>query len=554
MSEHETRTAFDHLRNDVADNVQIDERLAQIDKRGRWARPQLWAFAGAYVAVLVAIGFAYLAFRGDVTSGELPPATSTVPELSVPRYESVHAMRDAIEAAGLQCDMWSAQSIRGVPDVRNEFDSATCTTDSNFLVFTTSAPQGAVRGMIRSSNAMVTSTGFDSIHVSGPNWLVGCVDNLSECEAFQAALGGTLDVAKANPAEEADGIVGLPQLGLGTVVVANPEQVTAVSGGIIYLFADGVDVAVADGNGGLIVQRGAEIYRVEPGAPDDGEVALVDAAALAEDLGPVTLRLEDIAVVDGTTQVLVIVAGGEEENRYEEVWLVDPENGATESVYRTGAYEGGIARASLAGNMLVVTRTAEGFTWFEFFDAGGAPIDVSNPKPDGAEFPVFVDQGVVSPNGDTLVYLESDSPARPEDGNRRVDLVVWDLANGAEDRRMEIELGDWLNGRLDYDGTGIVLGRIQWTGESWAAGSALHIASVDADAGITTDTGAVGTPSLVKIGPVETTLGQLEACGEDVGGRTGTCLNDSGAVLAWDDGCSTDLFEAPSEILLECRL
>ena len=123
---------------------------------------------------------------------------------------------------------------------------------------------------------------------------------------------------------------------------------------------------------------------------------------------------------------------------------------------------------------------------------------MSNPKPDAAEFPVFVDQGVLSPDGTTLVYLESDSPAPPEDNNWRIDLVVYDLVNGIEDRRMEIEFGNWYADRMDFDGAGIVLGRIQWNGEAWEAGTPLRIESLDADGGIVTELSAVGSPSLVK--------------------------------------------------------
>lgn len=286
--------------------------------------------------------------------------------------------------------------------------------------------------------------------------------------------------------------VSLPALEPGLTVIARP-----VGGDFSAEPIDDLTVlvnaerAVGDGGTGLFIEAGDVVYWARP------EFPLVELFSIDDFVGD-ELWLEDSAAVDGVTHVVVVVAGGVEEQSYEEVWIYDPDSAASTRLFRTGAYEGGIRRASLQNDVLAVTRHAEGFSWFEFFDAAGEPITVNNPRPDDAEFPVFVDQGVLSPDGTTMVYIEGDSPAPPEDGNWRVDLIVWNLADGVEESRIEVELGNWYVDRMDFDGTGVVLGRTQWDGEQWVTGPALRIAALVPAGGPVSEFAAPGIPSLIK--------------------------------------------------------
>jgi hypothetical protein len=288
----------------------------------------------------------------------------------------------------------------------------------------------------------------------------------------------------------------LPEIGRGTVVIANPEATTGVMADGSVVIGDAT-LALGDGSGGVIVQRGDEILRVDA----TGQAAtLITATDLPAELGPVTVRLEALATVAGSQQVMFIVAGGVEEQSFEEIWLHDIASGSDTSVYRTGAYEGGIRRASLRNDVLVVTRAAEGVSWFEFFNAAGDPIDVANPHEADSpgDEPVGVDQGVLSPDGSVLVYLEVPIFGDPEDGVLRNDLVVWDLVNGVEDSRLELALGRGHADRLDYDGRGVVLGLVQWTGFEWEQILGLRIESLDADAGIVSQLAHPGKPSIAR--------------------------------------------------------
>ncbi|MDH3308472.1 MAG: hypothetical protein OEO77_13260, partial [Acidimicrobiia bacterium] len=152
--------------------------------------------------------------------------------------------------------------------------------------------------------------------------------------------------------------VALPEIGAGTVMIANPEATgaAALDDGSVVIDAA---VVVGDGAGGVIVQRGDEIVRIDPSGETE---PLAGAGDLPDELGPVTIRLEDLAIVNGSAQVMFIVAGGVEEQAFEEIWLHDLASGSRTPVYHTGAYEGGIRRASLQNDVLVVTRVAEGFS------------------------------------------------------------------------------------------------------------------------------------------------------------------------------------------------
>ena len=286
--------------------------------------------------------------------------------------------------------------------------------------------------------------------------------------------------------------VTLPNLDRGTIVVAQRQagdlSAELVDETTVVVNAERV---VGEGADGLFAQIDNTIVWLRPNLP---LVALfsVDGETIS------LLRLEDASEIDGEVHVVAVVGGGIEEQRYEEVWIHKPSTGEVRIVYRTGAYEGGITRASVQNGILAVTRHAEGFSWFEFVDLNGQPVDVSNPRPDDAEFPVFVDQGVLSPDGTTMVYVEGDSPAPPEDGNWRVDLIAWDLATGSEIRRTEVELGNWYVDRMDFDGTSVVIGRTQWAGEEWVAGPALRVAAFVPESGPVSEIAVSGPPSLIK--------------------------------------------------------
>lgn len=290
------------------------------------------------------------------------------------------------------------------------------------------------------------------------------------------------------------GQVPLPDLGVGTVVIADPGASTAGTDGAVLVDAD---TAIGNGSSGLVVQRDNAILQV---GADGTETGLLDATDLMAEFGPVSLRLQDVASLDGAPQAIAVVSYGEQyPDVFEEVWFLNLDSGATESVYRMVAVESTITRVSVAGGTTVLSVSFEGGTYFEYLDSAGQPVDAAGPYDGGLpggvpDFPIAIDQGVLSPDGTRLAYIEIDVTMGFEAG-ASLDLVIWDLINGTEQQRLGIELGDgaW-PGRLDYDGLGVVLGREQR--DLNVPLTPLQVTSLDS--GIVTELGTAGRPSLIK--------------------------------------------------------
>lgn len=289
----------------------------------------------------------------------------------------------------------------------------------------------------------------------------------------------------------------LPVPPLGSVVIANRDVVGLQEGdGYIAYLADRV---VGDGSGGVVVQIDQRFNQIS--SAGEGRT-IVRASEISSDDGPVTIRLEDSVVIDGSVHVLYLVTRGSFERPYQEVWTYDLDSGASERLYRRDELESNILRVSLAGDTMVVTVAEESnSTYFLFFDAAGRPSAVSNPFGPGRESTDFASplvQGVLSPDGSTLLYGQIQDVTTGEDGYLFVDLVEWDLAAGVEIRRAEIQLRDGASpNRIDYDGATVVLGRQRNLITGTPALAPLRIESLDD--GIVTELGEAGSPSLIKL-------------------------------------------------------
>ena len=292
---------------------------------------------------------------------------------------------------------------------------------------------------------------------------------------------------------------GLPDLSTGTVVIVESGATASAADGVVVVDAD---TAVGDGAGGLVVLRDDTILRT---AGDGTEISLLDATDLVGEFGPVSLRLEDSALVDGSMRAVVVVAYGQEyPDVFQEIWLLDLDSGATQSVYQMVAVESTITRVSVAGGSMVVSISFEGGTYFEYLDTTGNPTAVAAPYGGGLlgsvpDFPIAIDQGVLSPDATTLAYIEIDVTGGYPSGGV-VDLVIWDLTNGTEQQRLEIELGDVTSlGRVDYNGHSVVVGRARFVGDDpQAVRELLTPLRVEPDTGTISELDTPGTPTLIK--------------------------------------------------------
>ncbi len=285
----------------------------------------------------------------------------------------------------------------------------------------------------------------------------------------------------------------------GTAIVADPTLAPdePIPGEISLVeiadttVAVGVDRAVSDRTGGLFVQTGNTIGWARPNAPS---INLFSGEDLVES-GSVEITLEDVANVDGQINVVFTVRGGEGEQSYGEVWRYDVGTGAPTQMVHFGLADGAMTRASLQNGVLALTFQVEGYSWIEFYDVNGDPIETNNPKPNTGDSSSYVDQGVLTSEGEVLVYLESRQLTPSETGEWPMDIVVWDLTTGSEMQRLALDLGTAVPDRLDYDGSDVVLGLRQIVGDEWQRETPIRVTL--ATGGIS-QIGVAGIPSLAR--------------------------------------------------------
>ena len=391
MNEHDLRSAFNQLRDDVMVNVQTEDRLEQVTKTHIARHRPMTAVAAALVgaaAVVLVVGSVVLALRpgGDEA---VPPATG-----------------------------------------------GTSTT----VVDTSAGPE---------TTSPTTGAPTPTLPVAAP----------------------------------------------GTVLIADRGVPVLVEGdGFLAYLSDRV---ISDGSGGIVVQIDQRLIRM--GAPEETR-DLVRAEDLAADQGPVTIRLEDLARIDGVPHVLFTVSGGTFEEPFQQVWTYDLTADVAAPIYGRSEFESSIVRASLANDVLLMTIAEEGTTYLEFRDARGRPIDVNVPFAAGAgtslQSPIV--EAVLSPDGSTMVTAQLEDVTTGEGGFLTVELTLWDLVSGDETRTLEIELREGTTpARLDYDGARIVLGRVQNLIEgSVALPPVLLIDVLETESTLELD--IAGVPSLVK--------------------------------------------------------
>lgn len=286
---------------------------------------------------------------------------------------------------------------------------------------------------------------------------------------------------------------GMPVVEPGMVLVADMGvQVLEIADDYVAYMADRV---IGDGADGIVVQLDRRLIHI---TRSGDSVDIADERDLGTDDAPAAIRLEDIDVTDGQRRVLYTVTRGSGLDVVQEVWSHDLNDGTTELILRKdgeGDFESTITRVSAAGDLMVLTMSAPGTTYFEFYSAAGEPSSVSGPTlgVDGffTDFDKPVHEGVLSPDGATLAYLQFRDITTGEDGYYVVDVIVWDVLAGTETERLELMLGDGESsawpGRMDYDGVGIVLGRPLTT---------LRVVSITD--GESSEIPVAGSPSFVK--------------------------------------------------------
>ncbi len=261
------------------------------------------------------------------------------------------------------------------------------------------------------------------------------------------------------PNPDTDGPVVQPTIvAEGEVLLASPDGVAVARDGLAVPIVDApARVAVGDRSGGILYESQGDIYRLR-------------ANSSSPELLATATELHDTAIVDKQAVVLFTRHRAVEgtDSVAGRVWYAPLDaQGEPMLIYESDGFEGSITRVTHGGGIFAITLAAEGIEWFEFVDAAGGRVDVVNPRPFDADAAGdrFTDQGVLTPDGSRLVFLQSDQPVL--DVGDSIDVVVWDVVAGQELQRFPVGLGGEAGARTSYwfvradsDGARLLLGRL----------------------------------------------------------------------------------------------
>lgn len=132
-----------------------------------------------YLAAACAAALTLTACSGTTSDSAAEPTPTGPPERGI-AVNSINELRDAVEAAGVQCDDYYLRDLAGASGVE---DFANC---NESLTFGTFDSQTAAESWAQSLDAM---TGGDATMLVGDKWAMNVGDE--NADQLQSALGGT---------------------------------------------------------------------------------------------------------------------------------------------------------------------------------------------------------------------------------------------------------------------------------------------------------------------------------------------------------------------------
>lgn len=260
-----------------------------------------------------------------------------------------------------------------------------------------------------------------------------------------------------------------------------------------------IHAAFDDRAGGVVFQGDPFVYPDEPPPilrlrPGNAEVEEIVTPGEQE-----IVDLEGVAIVDGSPTLLYLSRTwyNNPSTAGEVLVAFDLVTGAKQPVTTTGGWESGASRATFGGEVFAIEGSGEGFSWLDFVDLSGFPVDYpTNPIPDVAEcFDTFeCPTGVViSPDGLNLSF----SRQQPDGAS---EVVIHFLGSGAESAYEVAQFPFW----LDYDGAVIAA----YLAPVWSDVFAETIVYELSDSGLEARGTLPGWASIVRsevevVGPVE---------------------------------------------------
>ncbi len=254
-------------------------------------------------------------------------------------------------------------------------------------------------------------------------------------------------------------------VGPAEFLVAGPDGIWTVTGeGTTRISPLAAVVAFDDRRGGLVAladdraagitpwQIGTRIGRLRPGRSVEWVVSHPGF----------WIELHDVVEIGGRPQAVFSripdIEAGDEGSGLQELYLLDLEGGESRHIVTVDVGEGAMD-VGYADGRFVVTVSAEGDSWFEFYDETGDSLSFPG-TPAGRTYPEAVGSGrlVGTASDPQLVYLEySDVGSEAESA----ELVVVRLRDGVELGRRPLPSGAWTATRLDVAGGRVVVSGLE---------------------------------------------------------------------------------------------
>lgn len=246
----------------------------------------------------------------------------------------------------------------------------------------------------------------------------------------------------------------------------------------VYRYEDGRlrKLGSVDGQTGLAVEgaKGDVCVQREFGQPLGvrSELVLIKEngdppVTQIESSAPKTI-LYDAAVIDGRSQVFHATLNEKAETETRgELFVAD---GEERKITEAFGPEFAVERASYGGGVIVTSATCDLTECFNFYRPDGTELEDRPDPTDDVPYnaPPFMAQGVLSPGGSALAYLEGPDIDGAVDPEKRVgewELVVQDQTDGEELVRLVVAPTDVEIVWLDFDGRWAVLSVETETGD-----------------------------------------------------------------------------------------
>lgn len=270
----------------------------------------------------------------------------------------------------------------------------------------------------------------------------------------------------------------------GTLVIASSDSVRDGQDELVLDLPE-TDLVTGDGQGGLLVEKEGRIWWLRP----DGSVPtlVAEGSATPEDLEHQTVELHAGLVLDGERHAVFVRNRHSGDSVYPQVIIANLDQGTERVFIEPTVGEGAVTRVSIGGDLVAASIATDGGQAVLLKRLDATDDDAGDTLTADDLGTDFLGAAILTPNGSTLVYLDS-SPAPGEEGEEATDLVWINQATREEVRRIALTVAqDWNGYRwawLDADDERVAAARLEPMPWGYGYGSALIFGPGDKSGGL----------------------------------------------------------------------